>query len=387
MSSEAYQLARATVGYDALGLNANAVDLTAEIFDFTPNVKYSLLDNGYDAVPVTLESEFSAAGGKVFKKGAWLDSFDALDDGVVLRFRDGRKEVKARAIVLAMPRRSIQLLRREGPVLNPSNKHVQWLLDSVQPVALYKMFIVYPCPWWESAGVQQGRSLTDIPLRQCYYWGVEGNQKGADPSDKTATIMAYNDVSSVEFWNGLRFRTGDPCSAEAESREGVNRVGGNLTLNQRMLDRRRFERQTPPQPLRPPINAGVDLALSRSDELATRLSENWNNHCAPHDMVMAMHRQLIELHGLASAPDPIDAAYMDWSDDPFGAGVHFWNSGYKSWEILEAMTQPVDNFPCYVCGEAYSTNQTWVEGALQTSEIVLQKHFGLGPPDWLKETD
>jgi len=74
---------------------------------------------------------------------------------------------------------------------------------------------------------------------------------------------------------------------------------------------------------------------------------------------------------------------MDWSVDPFGGGVHFWNRGYKSWEVLHQMTQPVADFPCYVCGEAYSTNQTWVEGALQTAEIVLQSHFGLSKPSWI----
>jgi hypothetical protein len=46
------------------------------------------------------------------------------------------------------------------------------------------------------------------------------------------------------------------------------------------------------------------------------------------------------------------------------------------------MTQPVADFPCYICGEAYSTNQTWVEGALQTAEIVL-KHLGLAKPSWI----
>jgi monoamine oxidase len=74
---------------------------------------------------------------------------------------------------------------------------------------------------------------------------------------------------------------------------------------------------------------------------------------------------------------------MDWGDDPYGGAVHFWNPGFKSWEILEDMTQPVKGVHCYVCGEAYSTNQTWVEGALQTSEIVLQKRLGLNDPDWL----
>jgi monoamine oxidase len=74
---------------------------------------------------------------------------------------------------------------------------------------------------------------------------------------------------------------------------------------------------------------------------------------------------------------------MDWSIDPYGGGVHFWNRGYKSWEVLHRITQPVHDFPCYICGEAYSTNQTWVEGALQTAEIVLQKHLGLPEPAWV----
>jgi hypothetical protein len=75
---------------------------------------------------------------------------------------------------------------------------------------------------------------------------------------------------------------------------------------------------------------------------------------------------------------------MDWTDDPFGGGVHLWNSGHKSWEVLDRMTQPVADFPCYVCGEAYSTNQTWAEGALQTAECILQKRFRLAAPGWVK---
>jgi hypothetical protein len=76
---------------------------------------------------------------------------------------------------------------------------------------------------------------------------------------------------------------------------------------------------------------------------------------------------------------------MDWSVDPYGGGVHFWNRGYKSWEIVDQMTQPVADFPCYICGEAYSTNQTWVEGALQTAEIVLHR-LGLPKPSWITPT-
>jgi monoamine oxidase len=114
-----------------------------------------------------------------------------------------------------------------------------------------------------------------------------------------------------------------------------------------------------------------------------QLRKNWDEHRAPTEMVMEMHRQLKQIHDIQYAPEPRDAACMDWSMDPYGGGVHLWNRTYKSWEKLHEMTQPVKGFPCYVCGEAYSTNQTWVEGALQTAELVLQDHLGLEKPSWI----
>ncbi len=353
ISTEALSLSKAMVGYDSLAANTNAVDLTSEYFDFTPGVKYYLLDNGYDAVPWTLQERFEKAGGAV-TKGAWLEGFDAttLPDktkGVELRFRDGRAPVLARSIVLAMPRRSIELLAPRGPVLDPEKAPVfHALLNSVEPIPLYKLFLVYPFPWWTATGVSQGRSLTDLPLHQCYYW--PNGPKGTTKADGPGIIMAYNDMTGVEFWGGLS-ASGKP-----------SRIPGAPQVH------RLFQRH------------GGTAKGSKTDH---RLRKNWSEREAPHAMVVEMHRQLMLMHGVSYAPDPIDAAFMDWSDDPYGGGVHFWNIGYKSWEILETMTKPVPDFPCFVCGEAWSTNQTWVEGALQTAEIMLQKHFGLLAPGWI----
>jgi hypothetical protein len=93
-------------------------------------------------------------------------------------------------------------------------------------------------------------------------------------------------------------------------------------------------------------------------------------------MVEELHRQLLQMHGFDSAPEPIDAAYMDWSRDPYGGGVHLWNVNYNSEEMLTRMTQPVENVPCYICGEAYSTNQTWAEGALAGWFLRIQSKIG-----------
>lgn len=368
MSFEAYALARATVGYDCLGANANALDLIMEYFDFTPDVKYYLLDDGYEAVPWGLESRFTAAGGEVVL-GAWLDGFETtgLDDGtrgVKLHFHDG-SHVVARAIILAMPKRSLELLRRDGPLLGAgAASRVNWLIDSVEGFPFDKLFMVYDKPWWQSAGVSQGRSLTDTPIRQCYYWAVEGMQPGADPSNTNAAIMAYNDVANAEFWGGLR---GLPLGPHDAARL-------DLGASQRSARSHAFQRKTV-------RHATPAAALS---EFVVRQRRNWDDHLAPHQMVAEMHRQLALLHDIRGAPDPVDAAFMDWTDDPFGGGVHLWNPGYKSWEITEEMTQPVRDFPCYICGEAYSTTQTWVEGALETAELILQKRFQLAPPVWAK---
>jgi monoamine oxidase len=365
LSPDAYSLARSLVGYDCLGSNANAVDLISEYFDFTPGVTYSLLNQGYDSMPWTLQKEFEDAGGEVIQQ-AWLAGFDKapLSDGttgVVLHFADGRPPVTARAIVLAMPRRSLELLRREGPVLDPSQApHVQEMLASVRAIPLYKLFLAYKYPWWTAVGVSQGRSLTDTPVRQLYYWPVDPLAK-VPPASGNALLMAYNDATNVDFWAGL----------SGARTKNMTDPAAMLLFRRIPPGVRMFDRQ--------PLNG----LTAPGDEFTNRLHENWENHPAPHEMVMEMHRQLKQMHNIQYAPKPYDAAFMDWSVDPYGGGVHFWNRGYKSWEILEQMTQPVGDFPCYICGEAYSTNQTWVEGALQTAEIVLQKHFGLAKPSWI----
>lgn len=360
LSHEAYQIAVTTIGYDCLGYNTNAVDAICEYFDFTPDVKYYLLNDGYDAVIWTLQQEFEKGGGKVYT-GRRLEGFDesAMQDGspiVSLQFA-GEDEVRsARAIVLAMPRRSIELLAQRGPVLDPSRApHVRFMMNAVEPVNLYKMFIEYDQPWWQKEGVSMGRSLTDIPIRQCYYWSGADQNRDASKENDPALLMVYNDALSSDFWGGLRYI---PLGA------------GDVKIQDQPQSYQRKEKA---------VSASED-----NDGWTNRLGENWKNCKAPKAMVKEMHRQLQILHNVSGVPEPIDAAFMDWGDDPYGGAVHFWNPGYESSTILQEMIQPVKNFPCFICGEAYSTNQTWVEGALQTAELVLRK-FGIAEPEWINK--
>lgn len=68
------------------------------------------------------------------------------------------------------------------------------------------------------------------------------------------------------------------------------------------------------------------------------------------------------------------------------AAWHFWRPG-KWWETFASVLQPVDDVPVYIVGEAFSFDQGWVEGALETTEMMLQEKLSVARPAWLSRND
>lgn len=59
---------------------------------------------------------------------------------------------------------------------------------------------------------------------------------------------------------------------------------------------------------------------------------------------------------------------------PWIMGAGYWKKGSKREEIMPKMIQPLgDEEEIYVCGENYSSHQAWVEGSLETADMVLAK--------------
>jgi len=202
-------------------------------------------------------------------------------------------------------------------------------LDTVTREPAAKTFLTYSQPWWqEQLGLQSGRSISDLPIRQTYYFGSEGEQPGADPRNRTSLLMAsYADGPPVDFWRGY--------------------VGG--------------------APFTASPGAGVAPELVASAAMTAEIQ-----------------RQVAELHGPdVSIPEPELALHADWGRDPYGAAWHFWRPGTKSWEVMPRMRHPDPAVNVHICGEAWSTAQGWVQGALATAEHVLQQELGLARPAWL----
>ncbi len=346
LSREGYELMKAVVGYDSTFLNWNAVDSILLNLDFDPAVKKYRVTSGYDQIPLTLAQRFRAMGGTIALQHR-LRSFDVettpnAADRVVATFathpHDPASDITVEAdhLILAMPRRSIELLTQSGAVLGRRETDVHEMLRTVSPDPLFKIALAYDVPWWESYGVTSGRSLSDQPIRQCYYWAVEGEETAGDPLNRNGVILLYNDGESMDFFGGY-----------------MNSADFYTTRSNRWVG--------------PGANGSAD----------------WNNNPAPTRMVAEAHQQVVNMHGARGVPEPYAAATVDWSDNPYGGGVNFWNASVNSTEMIPKVAQPKPDLPVYIVGEAYSRSQSWVEGSLETSELVLQSKFGLAAPAWV----
>lgn len=331
ISTEGHQFGVDAGGYETTLSNWNCADaIPGYLSDYGITPKYKAFHKGFQQVPLALAALFSNAGGDVRLETPLL-GFDKGPNGYTLRFSTG--VVAARTLILAMPRRSLDLIMPSSPPLQA----IQDDIHSVTPQALFKLFTTYSHPWWRTASpagtgddtqpLQAGRTVTDLPLRQVYYWpGASGQPAASGPS---MLMASYDDGSTAGFWRGMR-----------GTRHGAHKVT-------------------------------EEPFIGEHEAVATR---DWLQYRAPKRMVAEVTRQLQQIHGLSSTPPVRNAVFHDWVDDPFGGGANFWNIGVKSWEVKERMVHPMDGL--HICGEAYSDGQGWVEGALQTADMVVGRLVG-----------
>jgi lysine 2-monooxygenase len=226
-----------------------------------------------------------------------------------------------------MPQRSVRLL-------DPNTfffRNAQFTKDlstvTCEPAA--KLFLTFQEPWWRQAPttsdpsgfIHCGQSATDLPMRLCYYLGSEQN-------GNSLLLASFTDSIGVEYWNGYL----------PEARHGLS-----------------------------------DSAAGPSQLLFD----------PPAAMVADIVRQLGVMHGLDDVPAPLSAKFVNWYGDPYGGGYHFWNTHLRSWEVMPRIRQPSPDANVFLCGEAFSAKQGWVEGAINTAEMTLKRYFGLPRPAWV----
>lgn len=368
ISYEGYQYVTDAFGYYSFTTNWNAAEAMQTIFlDFAQNPDYKTLAEGYGHLPDTLRDAFTARGGRLFL-GHRLISFEVDSDGAfLLQFSQG--VARARRLVLAMPARSLELLEPSRAFDPRTNRALRAMIQSVKAYHAFKLFLLYEERWWEKVrGIEHGRSICDLPIRQTYYFRPDACERdaiGAGPG--YGLLMAsYNDTRSVDYWQGLEL----PRPERVQAREALRHTLAGLAA--RTLGSR--------EPSQPMFFSGAPGAESYDPPPPL--------HQATEAMLTHATEQLALLHGMnvEDVPKPLIGAYADWSLDPYGGGWNLWRPQVNVQEVMEGIKKPLgDEQEVYIVGEAYSGEQGWVEGALTTTELVLQKGFGLKRPSWLPE--
>ena len=84
-------------------------------------------------------------------------------------------------------------------------------------------------------------------------------------------------------------------------------------------------------------------------------------------------------------PEPIDQAFQDWMKYPYDGAWHLWKPGFQSWNEIPKVRNPIQGLDLFICGEAFSTLQGWVEGAVNTAERMLEDHYQLPRASWIDD--
>jgi hypothetical protein len=81
---------------------------------------------------------------------------------------------------------------------------------------------------------------------------------------------------------------------------------------------------------------------------------------------------------MLSVPRPVLTSFRIWNaEHQFGYAAHRWALFVDDRKVRKSIANPVKNL--FVCNEAFSDDQGWVNGSLRSCNIILQKYFGIPP--------
>ncbi|MBN9552261.1 MAG: FAD-dependent oxidoreductase [Alphaproteobacteria bacterium] len=99
-----------------------------------------------------------------------------------------------------------------------------------------------------------------------------------------------------------------------------------------------------------------------------------------HPALEAFHGQMLEVCRPSGVqPKPIGGFAQDWGAPAYGGASHVWSRGIDITTAAQSTRTLAPNV--HLCGEAWSNNHGWIEGALESAEDLLQQEFGLA--NWL----
>lgn len=367
--NEGFNYAADAGGYSSNVINWNAADAAFYNGEFAPGDKFKTIAGGYSRLFVELyrkAREAAEAKGVTLtlKQGTRLHSIWMQDGAVTYTLATAQAPyaadgapLTADCAFLAMPPESVELVaqatRYTGPpaggtdFLNAPN--VANYLDAVVRQSSYKVAMFFDRPWWTetpyppdlvsddgSSAHVFGPTITDLPLRQIYYFGNNALPDYQGPP-VWGVLASYDDERFVGFWRQLELSVED---------------------RREVADYRNLQ----------PLEGGK---------------------AAPPEMERMLRLQLAKVHygdpdAAGRIPQSTGTVFMDWGRNPFGAGYHAWAAHCDICDVMQRLRAPAElaglsGAPVYLVGSAFSNDQAWVEGAFCTAESVLVDFLHMTP--------
>jgi cytochrome b involved in lipid metabolism/monoamine oxidase len=118
-----------------------------------------------------------------------------------------------------------------------------------------------------------------------------------------------------------------------------------------------------------PINSKKGLIMISYTD--SKYAKYWFNKMANNTFEITLNKQLKKLFPDANIPKAKWYKHCPWI-----SGAGYWKPKYDRKILMPSIIKPLGNkHNLYICGENYSSHQAWVEGSLETSNMVLEKIY------------
>ncbi len=329
----------------------NAGDAWQILADFPKDPSYYTFKYGFSTLPDAIKKELE---GKVnIYVSTNVDSIYGENDNFDLYLTEApegqsskpnipcgtHKTVKAKQIISAIASTGFKSLFVKSPALyknTPQNnaEHLWKSINGVLGMNLMKINFYFREAWWYNGStgrpnIEFGPNFTDLPINSIYpFYSVEDlevNHKEATVSiisgEQPAALTLYCDFNNTNFWKGLQ------------------NVGPKFT-----------------SPLQEMYNEMKSQTVFPASQA----------------VVAEARKQMGLLFGVTNIPEPVFTSYRLWNgEDDFEHAYHQWQLNVDDKESIEYMSNPLPGV--YMCNEAISDMQGWVNGSLRSCNLALNK--------------
>jgi hypothetical protein len=353
-SEECIRMLADTTGFpDTFKAFTNAGGAFQLLADFPKNPSFNTFIDGFSTLPDAIVDSIKDKVSIFLSTN--LNSLHEHANGYELRvaaaefghnatpFSKDTKSVFAKKIVLATAVKGIQDIFYKSPALFRHKEAPKlWkAINEVEGAELMKINLYFKEAWWLNGmtgrpEIQFGGNFTTLPLNAIYPFyaieslDIEGDDVTLKPDhyDRPAALTLYTDFSKSQFWEGLQ----------------------NITPMFTSDLQKHFSR------------AKVQVIFPASQAVADE-----------------MMKQLAILFGATNLPDPILTSYRAWNGkDDFEYAYHQWKLNAEDSKIRKYLSRPYDDKGLYLCNEAISDMQAWVNGSLRSADMALA-HFKIKP--------